>query len=55
MNHHGELTKIGRKMAEFPVDPMLSKMILASDKYGVTEEILTIAAMLSVNNSIFYR
>ena len=32
LNHKGELTKLGRRMAEFPVDPMLSKMILASEK-----------------------
>ena len=32
LNHLGELTKLGRKMAEFPVDPMLSKMIIASEK-----------------------
>uniref|UniRef100_A0A6Q2ZLN6 RNA helicase n=1 Tax=Esox lucius TaxID=8010 RepID=A0A6Q2ZLN6_ESOLU len=49
LNHLGELTKLGRRMAELPVDPMLSKMILCS------EQVLTIAAMLSVNNSIFYR
>lgn len=55
LNHLGELTKLGRRMAEFPVDPMLSKMIIASEKYGCTEEILSITAMLSVNNAIFYR
>ncbi|KAM4021231.1 pre-mRNA-splicing factor ATP-dependent RNA helicase DHX16 isoform 1-T3 [Anomaloglossus baeobatrachus] len=55
LNHLGELTKLGRRMAELPVDPMLSKMILASEKYGCSEQILTIAAMLSVNNAIFYR
>lgn len=55
LNHKAELTKLGRRMAEFPVDPMLSKMILASEKYKCSEEILTITAMLSVNNSIFYR
>ena len=33
LNHLGELTKMGRRMAEFPVDPMLSKMILASEKF----------------------
>ncbi|KAM8952383.1 pre-mRNA-splicing factor ATP-dependent RNA helicase DHX16 [Pelodytes ibericus] len=55
LNHLGELTKLGRRMAELPVDPMLSKMILASEKYGCSEQILTIAAMLSVNNTIFYR
>ncbi|XP_033123605.1 pre-mRNA-splicing factor ATP-dependent RNA helicase DHX16-like [Anneissia japonica] len=55
LNHKGELTKLGRRMAEFPVDPMLSKMILASEKYQCSEEILSITAMLSVNASIFYR
>ncbi|XP_037532031.1 pre-mRNA-splicing factor ATP-dependent RNA helicase DHX16 [Nematolebias whitei] len=55
LNHMGELTKLGRRMAELPVDPMQSKMILASEQYKCSEEVLTIAAMLSVNNSIFYR
>ncbi|XP_041649434.1 pre-mRNA-splicing factor ATP-dependent RNA helicase DHX16 [Cheilinus undulatus] len=55
LNHLGELTKLGRRMAELPVDPMLSKMVLASEQYKCSEEVLTIAAMLSVNNSIFYR
>lgn len=55
LNHKGELTKLGSRMAEFPVDPMMSKMLLASEKYKCSEEILSIAAMLSVNNSIFYR
>ncbi|KAJ8960366.1 hypothetical protein NQ314_006085 [Rhamnusium bicolor] len=55
LNHHGELTKLGRKMAEFPVDPMMAKMLLASEKYKCSEEVVTIAAMLSVNGAIFYR
>ena len=42
-------------MAEFPCDPQLAKMILASEEYQCSEEIVTIAAMLDVNNSIFYR
>ncbi|KAL0384887.1 UNVERIFIED_CONTAM: Pre-splicing factor ATP-dependent RNA helicase DEAH1 [Sesamum radiatum] len=42
-------------MAEFPLDPMLSKMIVASDKYKCSDEIISIAAMLSIGNSIFYR
>ncbi|KAF9626254.1 hypothetical protein IFM89_031646 [Coptis chinensis] len=54
LNKKGELTKLGRRMAEFPLDPMLSKTIVASEKYRCTEEILSIAAMLSVGNSIFY-
>lgn len=55
LNDRGELTKLGRRMAEFPVDPMLSKMIIQSEKYNCSEEIVSITAMLSVNNTIFYR
>ncbi|KAL8529449.1 hypothetical protein ACS0TY_006761 [Phlomoides rotata] len=55
LNKHGELTKMGRKMSEFPLDPMQSKMIVASDKYKCSDEIISIAAMLSIGNSIFYR
>ncbi|KAK2965749.1 hypothetical protein RJ640_003287 [Escallonia rubra] len=55
LNKLGELTKVGRKMAEFPLDPMLSKMIVASEKYKCSDEVISIAAMLSIGSSIFYR
>ena len=55
LNDRGELTKIGRRMAEFPVDPQLSKMILNSENFNCIDQILSICAMLSVNNAIFYR
>jgi pre-mRNA-splicing factor ATP-dependent RNA helicase DHX16 len=32
LNHLGELTKLGRRMAEFPIDPMMSKSLIASEK-----------------------
>jgi HrpA-like RNA helicase len=32
LNHRGELTKLGRRMAEFPTDPSMSKMVMASEK-----------------------
>ncbi|CAG8574416.1 288_t:CDS:10, partial [Diversispora eburnea] len=38
LNNHGELTKLGRRMAEFPMDPFLSKSIIWSEKYHCTEE-----------------
>ncbi|KAK0464548.1 pre-mRNA splicing factor [Desarmillaria tabescens] len=38
LNDRGELTKLGRRMAEFPVDPMLSKAIISSEKYECTDE-----------------
>ena len=39
LNDRGELTKLGRRMAEFPVDPMLSKAIVASEQYSCTDEV----------------
>lgn len=39
LNDRGELTKLGRRMAEFPLDPMLSKTVIASEKYGCVEEV----------------
>ncbi len=55
LNDEGDLTKMGRKMAEFPLDPMLAKMIIAAEKYHCVDQILTISSMLSVGNSIFFR
>ncbi|KAI5084900.1 hypothetical protein GOP47_0001069 [Adiantum capillus-veneris] len=54
LDEEGLLTKLGMKMAEFPLEPPLSKMLLASVDLGCSDEILTIIAMLSAQN-IFYR
>ncbi|TFY69073.1 hypothetical protein EVG20_g3309 [Dentipellis fragilis] len=55
LNDRGELTKLGRRMAEFPVDPMLSKAIICSEDYHCTDEVLTIISMLQESSSLFYR
>jgi pre-mRNA-splicing factor ATP-dependent RNA helicase DHX16 len=55
LNDRGELTKLGRRMAEFPTDPMMSKSLIMSEKHKCSVEMPTIAAMLSINNSVFYR
>lgn len=55
LNDLGELTKLGRRMAEFPLDPTLSKTLLASDKLKCSEEVATICAMVSIGSSVFYR
>ncbi|RMX73761.1 hypothetical protein D0869_13283 [Hortaea werneckii] len=55
LNDKGELTKVGRQMAEFPTDPMLAKTVLAADKEGCVDEILSIIAMLGEASSLFYR
>lgn len=33
LNDEGDLTKLGRRMAEFPLDPMLSKAVIQSESY----------------------
>jgi len=55
LNDQGDLTKTGRRMAEFPMDPQLSKMLIASEKYKCVDEAITICGMLGVDNAVFYR
>lgn len=55
LNHKGELTRLGRRMAEFPVDPMLSKAIIGSEVYKCTHEVLIIISMLQESGSLLYR
>jgi ATP-dependent RNA helicase DHX8/PRP22 len=54
LDEEGLLSRLGRKMAEFPLEPNLSKMLILSVDLGCSEEILSITAMLSVENP-FYR
>ena len=54
LDEEGLLTRLGRKMAEFPLEPPMSKMLIASVDLGCSEEVLTIIGMLSAQN-IFYR
>lgn len=54
LDNFGKLTGLGEKMAKFPMEPSLSKLLIVSLEYGCTEEMLTIVSMLSVP-SVFYR
>ncbi|KAK9464417.1 putative ATP-dependent rna helicase dhx8 [Lipomyces arxii] len=54
LDDEGLLTRLGRKMADFPMDPGLAKVLLSSVDYNASEEILSIVAMLSVQ-TVFYR
>ena len=54
LDNIGDLTPQGRKMTAFPMDPSLAKLIITSEDYGCSEEMLTIVSMLSVP-SVFYR
>lgn len=50
LNDDGDLTELGSMMAEFPLDPQLAKMVIASCDYNCSNEILSITAMLSGNS-----
>lgn len=54
LDNVGDLTPIGRKMSEFPMEPSMAKMLIASVEYKCSSEMLTIVSMLSVP-SVFYR
>eukprot|EP00823_Brevimastigomonas_motovehiculus_P002276 TRINITY_DN1421_c5_g1_i1.p1 TRINITY_DN1421_c5_g1~~TRINITY_DN1421_c5_g1_i1.p1 ORF type:complete len:1173 (+),score=369.55 TRINITY_DN1421_c5_g1_i1:57-3575(+) len=54
LDDEGLLTRLGRKMAEFPLEPQVSKMLIASVDMGCADEVLTIVGMLSVQ-TVFYR
>ena len=54
LDNTGQLTKLGRKMVEFPLDPSLSKMLIISEEMECSLDILIIVSMLSVP-SIFFR
>lgn len=54
LDDEGLLTRLGRKMAEFPLDPPMSKVLLASVDFGCSDEMITIMSMLQVQN-VFYR
>jgi pre-mRNA-splicing factor ATP-dependent RNA helicase DHX16 len=55
LNDRGELTKVGRQMAEFPTDPQVARAIIASNKLGSADEVLSIMAMLGESSALFFR
>jgi ATP-dependent helicase HrpA len=48
--HHPKLTPIGRKLARLPVDPRLARMVIEADSGGCLNEVLVIAAALSIQD-----
>lgn len=48
INNEGNLTQLGKDMVIFPLDPILSKMILVGNKFHCLSEILSVVSMLYV-------
>ena len=47
LSDDGDLTSMGSQMAQFPLDPQLARMLIASPHMNCSNEILSIVAMLS--------
>ncbi|XP_031228458.1 probable ATP-dependent RNA helicase DHX35 isoform X3 [Mastomys coucha] len=41
---------LGMRIAEFPLNPMFAKMLLESGNFGCSQEVLSIAAMMQIQN-----
>jgi pre-mRNA-splicing factor ATP-dependent RNA helicase DHX38/PRP16 len=55
LDNTGDLTPMGRRMGDFPLDPPLSKMLLFAHQHGgCSTEVLIVVSMLSVP-SVFFR
>lgn len=51
---NGRLTKpLGARMAELPLEPMLAKALLNAHSFGCLSEMLTIAAMMTLQGNAF--
>ncbi|KAI5429503.1 hypothetical protein KIW84_034186 [Lathyrus oleraceus] len=52
IDENGAITSIGRKMAELPLEPSLSRTLMEANNYGCITEALTVAAMLSTETAL---
>lgn len=53
LNERGELTKIGKRMSEFPTNPKLSRALLASVELNCVSEVLSVVSMLEEVNGLW--
>lgn len=55
IDDYAKLTRpLGVRMAELSVEPMMAKVLLSSPSYGCLSEILTIAAMISLQGTVWF-
>lgn len=55
LDDDGFLTRLGRRMADFPMEPALAKTLIVSADLHCSDEILSIISMLSTQGEIFSR
>lgn len=54
LDDEGLLTRLGRRIADFPLDTSLAKVLIVAADMGCSDEMLSIVAMLNLPN-VFYR
>jgi len=55
LDEEGLLTRLGRRMADFPMEPALAKSLIMSIDLGCSDEMLSIVAMISAVQTVFHR
>ncbi|KJY01963.1 pre-mRNA-splicing factor ATP-dependent RNA helicase prp22 like protein [Zymoseptoria brevis] len=55
LDDEGLLTRLGRRMADFPMDPALAKSLIMSVDLGCSDEMLSIVSMISAVQTVFHR
>lgn len=55
LDDEGLLTRLGRRMADFPMDPALAKSLIMSVELGCSDEMLSIVAVISAVQTVFHR
>lgn len=50
LDDDGNLTEMGRRLSEFPLEPEMCAMLLASEQLECADDVAKIAAMMSVQN-----
>jgi ATP-dependent RNA helicase DHX8/PRP22 len=52
IDDNGSITSVGRKMAELPLEPSLSRTLIEANECGCLSQALTVAAMLSAETTL---
>lgn len=55
LNDSGELTKIGRQMAEFPTDPSVARAVIAAGDLHCVRDVISVVSMLGESSALFFR
>lgn len=53
--HDGSITSLGKKILEIPISVKYARMIIEADKFGVVDDVVTIASILEVGSLLNHK